>query len=411
MDIRKNRGKELFETQYIIKKKGLWVVPSSQSKRTYSVNLAIANSTCTCPDFKDHGNKCKHIHAAELAETQKNSALNITTSKPLTVARAPRKTYPQDGSAYRMAQRNEKGHVMELLAELCGGINLPQTAKTQTAKIGRPAYPLSDAVYCAIFKVYGTLSGNRNDTDMRILADYGFIEKAPDPNTVLRYLQSPILTSILRDMIVESSRPLVAIEEYFAVDSTGFSVHRFDRWFPHKWGKEKQRQGWVKCHLMCGVTTNIVTGVEISDEYAHDTNYLHPLAETTANNFHIKEISADSAYLSMKNVEKIVDLGATPYIAFKSNTTGCKGGAFKTMYHRFKADPDKYRERYHQRSNVESTFSTIKRLFGGSLRSKTETAMQNEVLCKVLCHNLVVLIHEMYKQDIEPVFWTEKTAA
>jgi transposase len=92
-------------------------------------------------------------------------------------------------------------------------------------------------------------------------------------------------------------------------------------------------------------------------------------------------------------VEKIVGLGTTPYIAFKSNTTGCKGGAFKMMYHRLKADPDKYQERYHLRSNVESTFSSIKRLFGDSLRSKTETAMHNEVLCKVLCHNLVVLIH------------------
>ena len=406
MNIRQQRGKELFETRQINFKKGLWVAPSAQGKKTYSVNLAIANPTCTCPDFKDHGNKCKHIYASELAETQKSSALNITTSKPLTVVQAPRKTYSQDTSAYRLAQRNEKWHVMELLGELCGGINLPQTGK-----IGRPAYPLSDAVYCAVFKVYGTLSGNRNDTDMRIVEDYGFIEKTPDPNTVLRYLQSPILTSILKDMIVESSRPLVAIEEYFAVDSTGFSVHRFDRWFPHKWGKEKQKQGWVKCHLMCGVTTNIVTGVEISDEYAHDTNYLHPLAEITASNFHIKEISADSAYLSMKNVEKIVGLGATPYIAFKSNTTGCKGGAFKMMYHRFKTEPGKYMERYHLRSNVESTFSSIKRLFGDSLRSKTETAMQNEVLCKVLCHNLVVLIHEMYKQDIEPVFWTEKTAA
>jgi transposase len=68
-------------------------------------------------------------------------------------------------------------------------------------------------------------------------------------------------------------------------------------------------------------------------------------------------------------------------------------------------------ERYHLRSNVESTFSSMKRLFGSSLRSRTETAMHNEVLCKILCHNLVVLIHEMYKQDIEPVFWESKNAA
>ena len=45
---------------------------------------------------------------------------------------------------------------------------------------------------------------------------------------------------------------------------------------------------------------------------------------------------------------------------------------------------------YHLRSNVESTFSMMKRKFGDGLRSKTDTAMVNETLCKVLCHNLVV---------------------
>jgi hypothetical protein len=60
---------------------------------------------------------------------------------------------------------------------------------------------------------------------------------------------------------------------------------------------------------------------------------------------------------------------------------------------------------YHKRSNVESTFSMIKRKFGDSLRSKTETAQVNETLAKVLCHNLVVLIHEMYELGVDPVFW------
>jgi hypothetical protein len=39
------------------------------------------------------------------------------------------------------------------------------------------------------------------------------------------------------------------------------------------------------------------------------------------------------------------------------------------------------------------------------VRSKADVAMVNETLCKVLCHNLVVLIHEMYELGIDPVFW------
>jgi len=46
----------------------------------------------------------------------------------------------------------------------------------------------------------------------------------------------------------------------------------------------------------------------------------------------------------------------------------------------------------------------IKRTFGEWLHSKTETAKMNETLTRVLCHNIVVLIHEMYDLEIDPVF-------
>ena len=66
---------------------------------------------------------------------------------------------------------------------------------------------------------------------------------------------------------------------------------------------------------------------------------------------------------------------------------------------------EEWLQRYHLRSNVESAFSMMKRKFGDFVRSKTDVAMVNETLCKVLAHNLVVLIHEMYELGIEPAFW------
>lgn len=52
----------------------------------------------------------------------------------------------------------------------------------------------------------------------------------------------------------------------------------------------------------------------------------------------------------------------------------------------------------------------MKRKFGDSLRSKTDVAMVNESLCNILCHNLVVLIHEMCELGIDPVFWPSTKA-
>lgn len=60
---------------------------------------------------------------------------------------------------------------------------------------------------------------------------------------------------------------------------------------------------------------------------------------------------------------------------------------------------------YHKRSNVESTFSMIKAKFRDHVRSKTDVAMTNEVLCKILCHNICCLIQAMYELGIEPTFW------
>jgi hypothetical protein len=59
---------------------------------------------------------------------------------------------------------------------------------------------------------------------------------------------------------------------------------------------------------------------------------------------------------------------------------------------------------YHKRSNIESAVSALKEI-GDSVRSKTDIAIVNEVLCKILCHNICCLIQEQGELGIEPVFW------
>lgn len=95
--------------------------------------------------------------------------------------------------------------------------------------------------------------------------------------------------------------------------------------------------------------------------------------------------------------------GATPYIMFKANTTGGVGGLFKKMFHYFQFKREEFLAHYHKRSNVESTFMMIKTKFGDSVKSKTEVAAKNEVLAKVLCHNICCLISAMYELGIQPM--------
>ena len=81
------------------------------------------------------------------------------------------------------------------------------------------------------------------------------------------------------------------------------------------------------------------------------------------------------------------------------------------MFHYFQFNQEEFMARYHQRSNVESTFSMLKAKFGDGVRSKTDVAMRNEVLAKILCHNIVVLISAMYELGIDPIFWHNQQAA
>src|SRR5262249_6285399 len=152
------------------------------------------------------------------------------------------------------------------------------------------------------------------------------------------------------------------------------------------------KRAWVKIHAMTGVVTNVVTAIEIHDQDAADSPQLPSLMRKTSEGFQIKEICADMGYSSKSNLETITEAGATPLISFKVNASPATGGVWAKMYHYFHLHREEFEASYHKRSNVESTFSMVKAKFGDSVRSKTDVAMKNEALAKILCHNICCLI-------------------
>jgi len=80
---------------------------------------------------------------------------------------------------------------------------------------------------------------------------------------------------------------------------------------------------------------------------------------------------------------------------------------WKKMYHYFMFNNEQFLDHYHKRSNAESTVFMIKSKFGDYVKSKEWTAQVNEVLCKVICHNICCVIQEMYELGINPNFCVE----
>lgn len=397
MDARQERGRLLAKDKRIKRVYGaIWTVPSqTQNAGGYLVNVLAAS--CSCPDHEERRAKCKHQWAVEFVQTVETAS---DGSQVLTeTVKVTRKTYSQDWPAYNAAQCSEKSTVQSLLRDLCDGIVTPPHPGR-----GPKPIPLSDAVYGMTMKVYTTVSGRRATSDLRSCAEAGRMTRAPHYNSIFNYFEKPEMTALLTALVEQSAAPLAAIESNFAVDSTGFSTSVYRRWFDHKYGREMREHAWIKAHVVTGVLTNVITAIRVTDGSGADSPELPALIEATDRRFDMREVSADKAYLSHSNLAAIEAVGAAPFVPFKSNSKNAGSAAWRRMWGLFLYKQPEFLAHYHQRSNVESTFSMIKRKFGGAVRSKCFTAQTNEVLCKALCHNLAVLVHAMHELGVEPSF-------
>lgn len=213
------------------------------------------------------------------------------------------------------------------------------------------------------------------------------------------------MTPVLTRLIELSSLPLEPFETNFAADATGFSTDRYARWLDERTSKELSRREWVKVHLICGMKTHVVTSVIV--RWGHESRFFGRLVATTARNFRVAEVSADAGYISGENMRHVVKAGAIPFIAFKANfrvDADYKSPIWKRMLSMFLHEHGRFIAHYNKRNNVETVFSMIKANFGDYVRGRDDRARINEVLAKVLCHNLCVLIESIYELGLDPKF-------
>ena len=395
-DGRKQRGLLLAATARIIRKgMATFSVPSQtvSTTRYVVVQETTEQFVCTCPDYELRGQTCKHGFAVDFYLKRET-----TPDGTVVETRAARMTYQQKWPAYNRAQTTEKAQFCALLRDLVSDVPSPEY------KRGRPSLPLSDMIFSAAYKVYSTVSGRRFMTDLRAAADNGMISSTPHYNSIFNVLDHESLTPVLQELITRSAIPLKALETDFAVDSTGFGTQCFYRHFSAKYGRELSRRNYLKVHAIVGTATNVVTAVVVTDEHTGDSPMLAPLVTETASHFNVERVSADKAYGSKFNLNLIESLGATPLVPFKSNAKFGESGTWNRLFYFFQFHRDEFIAQYHKRSNVESTFSAIKRKFSDTIRSKSPVAQRNEALLKVLCHNLVCVIHQVSQSGATALF-------
>ncbi|MGI0058478.1 MAG: transposase [Nitrosotalea sp.] len=391
MNKRQQKGFQIAQQKAIKETKGGWLVKSESGNGFYRVS---EDFICDCRDSELHNSTCKHAYAVRYY-------LNIEKQKPTGMeSEKIRLTYKQAWSVYNKAQTNE-GHLFdELLRDLVFNIN------DREQRMGRPHLLLKDNIFIAIKKVYSQVSSRRSISLFGIDKEKGLITHTPHFNSIQNFLSNPIITPILHDLIAITSAPLREVETEFAIDSTGFRTRCFGAYCEGKY-PSKREHIWIKLHASCGVKTNIITSVEIKEEYSGDSPELIPLTQKMVDNgFAVEKVFADKGYLSRENLNHIEKIGATQFIPFKENSVfSAKGSsAWRKMYFYFKMNQEEFLANYHKRSNIESTFAAMKKKLGDTLRSKNKTSQINELLCKVIAYNITVLIQEMEELGIKPNF-------
>jgi hypothetical protein len=227
MSTREIKAKELADRGRVVCDGSDWLVFSLTSPEKYQVSLDPL--FCSCPDFELRQEECKHTLAVRLTVTRRAERLRPGPHPQTPPVQHKKPSYPQDWSNYNAAQANEKDEFLPLLHDLCSRIEEePRQLR------GRPSLPAADAVFSVCLKVYSTLSVRRFMSDLRDAHEKGFISQLPHYNSVTRYLESEALTPILSAMIGYSSLPLKELELEFAVDSSGFSSCRHDRWYDER---------------------------------------------------------------------------------------------------------------------------------------------------------------------------------
>lgn len=311
-----------------------------------------------------------------------------------------RKTYSQDWASYDLAKTNEEGLFKALIEELLSNcVEVPEHKKA-----GRRGYSVREKLLFMCLKVYYKSDLRKTVSILKELKKVDYIPRVPSFKSIDNFFNDKSLSLILDDLILISALPLANVEEVGAIDATGFSISKFQRWFDFKWGKlEGKERIWRKAHVCIGCKTNVFLSVKVTESNVADAKMTEEVIGMKTKYFDMKDFVADKAYLCRRIIKFLDNLGLEIYIPFKSNSVGKPKGCrlWRVMFEKFHNENEDYMKKYHRRSNIETAFFMVKQNFGDNILTKNLEANINEIKVKFLCQNISTLIQEAYERDIE----------
>ena len=155
---------------------------------------------------------------------------------------------------------------------------------------------------------------------------------------------------------------------------------------------------YVKLHAAIEMECRSIVSFHFTRTRVHEVTQLEILLEPL---WDLGNVYADSGYLSVNNCWVIKEKGGTPFIRPKKTTTGKRdnGRAFTEMIERYNENKKEWMKKYHQRSNIEAVFSSLKRRLGGFVTSIKRSIQHTEIALKIIVYNLMILARKIVEEE------------
>lgn len=311
----------------------------------------------------------------------------------------------RDEALYNLAQENEVFIFFDYLPRI---VRFVCKNDSLWCGVGAPPADIYDVLMNLSIKQYFGKSLRRSMGFIRLTKTaFKLHFKVLCFKTLDNYLNNPCVKKYLDEIITYTSNPLKFLERNFATDKTGERTKTYSSWYSIRCNKEIRKRDHINVHITTGCELHPVVAIDVLSEKGKDNIIFRKHIKNIKREFEIAISTGDGVYLSRENCTIVEEAGGKPRFHLKKGLTKKPKGhpAWKHMLKFAEANPEKYDEEYHVRSNVECTNSAKKRKFGDTVYCKNATAKEQESHLTWCCYNFTVLSRAYYELGIQPSEW------
>lgn len=203
---------------------------------------------------------------------------------------------------------------------------------------------------------------------------------------------------------IDMKREKIVDDLIIIIDSTGIKVTNRGQWMSDKWNTQNKK-GYLKIHVAVNIKTKEILALDVTDEKTYDGKILKNLinnvldssssssnSSSESKTVKVKSVLADGAYDSNTNFRYLENRGIKPCIKVRKNSIiSSRNNRLRNKEFMLQSKDLlkwKKKRKYGHRWMAETTFSTIKRMFGEHISATRFDNMVKEMMIKVSLYNL-----------------------